>query len=375
MKLQFRPALLMTSLMAFCQLSGTSLAVLTVYEGFDYAANTDMNGLNGGTGWGAATWTGTAGVRQVRSPGANYPSLTTVGNKAFFQATTTGSTRMLPSEIGGTASNDTVWVSFLGQRDPAGPSDLGRFFSTTFYQGGTASGNERFSIGENSSNANDLWGVHFTSTATSRQEIAGDSIYTESFLLARVDYHASANDDIYLWGNYNISLGEPAIATAQAQSVGGFNLGFDRVSLRAGAASGGLASAQGFFDELRIGTAFADVTTNPTVCGPGDTDCNGVVDMFDFEAIRSHFRKNVTLRSDGDLVTNGVVDFADFHQWKASFTAGGGSMEGISLSIADAPEPTMAGILVVGGFILAWPSRFANMRRRAQFNHQMRNHR
>jgi hypothetical protein len=359
MYLHTRSIRLAACLVLYSLASGTSYAVLTVYDGFDYAANADMNNLNGGTGWGTAVWTGTTATRQIRSPGSNYASLPTVGNKAFIQGSTAGVTRLLPNPLG-TTDNTTVWISFIGQRDPT-TQVLDRFYSVTFYQGGTASTNERFSIGEQSNNANDLWGVHFTNTAANRQEIAGDSIYTESFLLARVDYHGdtTVNDDVYLWGNYNIASGEPAIATAQAKLVGGFNLAFDRVALRAGAAAAPLPAAQGFFDELRIGTTFSDVTGNGIFCGSGDVNCDGTVDLaHDFEAIRSHFRKSVTLRSDGDLVSNGIVDFADFQQWKTAFLGSGGSLTGVDLNFSETPEPGAAGMLLVAALV------FAPLRRR-----------
>ena len=343
-------------------MSAPSYAVLTVYDGFDYTADADMNGLNGGTGWGSATWTGTAGTRRIASPGSNYASLPTVGNKSFIQGSTAGAVRQLPALQGGT--DGTLWISFIGQRDPS-TQVLDRFYSMTFYQGGTAATNERFSIGENSSNANNLWGVHFTSTAANRQEIPGDSIFTESFLLARVDYHGdtTVNDDIYLWGNYNISLGEPDKATAPAKFIGvaptGYNLAFDRVALRAGAASGGLPNAQGFFDELRIGTTFTDVTGAGIVCGLGDVNCDGMIDLQnDFEAIRANFRKSATMRSQGDLNADNLVNFADFQQWKTVFIGSGASLAGVNLSFFDTPEPSAAGIFLIGAFALASSPRW-----------------
>src|SRR3954471_18008418 len=100
--------LLAASFVLFCLTTGTSYAVLTVYDGFDYAANADMNNLNGGTGWGTAVWTGTTATRQIRSPGSNYASLPTVSNKAFIQGSTAGVTRLLPNPLG-TTDNTTVW--------------------------------------------------------------------------------------------------------------------------------------------------------------------------------------------------------------------------------------------------------------------------
>jgi len=359
MSYRLRPLLSALSFVALCTMGDTARAVLVVYDGFDYAANADMNGLNGGTGWGAATWTGTAGTRQIRTPGSNYTSLSTVGNKAFIQASTAGTFRMLPSLQGGT-DGTTVWISFIGQRDPA-TQVLDRFYSLSMYQGGTASGNERFSIGEPSNNTNNLWGIHFTSTATGRQEIAGDSIFSESFLLARIDYHGdtTTNDDVYLWGNYNISLGEPAIGTAHASSIAGFNLAFDRVALRAGAASGGLPNAQGFFDELRIGTTFADVIGSGAVCGLGDVDCDGSVNLTDFAPIQTNFRKTVATRAQGDLNGDNLVNFTDFRQWKTAYLGGGGSLEGLNFDFVNSPEPAGSALVLLGAFVLCCSPRWS----------------
>src|SRR5262249_53149472 len=163
----------------------------------------------------------------------------------------------------------------------------------SFYAGDVnTAANEHLTIGENSNNGNDQWGAHFTSTSAGRVDVAGASVNTQSLLLARIDYHAAGNDDFYLWVTPNLASGEPAIATAAASSVGAFSLTFDRVSIRAGTNSGGNIG-EAIYDELRIGTNYADVT--PGVCGLGDADCDGDADLTDFEAIRTHFRKNVTL--------------------------------------------------------------------------------
>src|SRR4029078_11795721 len=85
---------------------------------------------------------------------------------------------------------------------------------------------------------------------------------TELLLLARIDYHSAANDDFYLWVNPDLSLGEPTLGSAGASSVGAFNLAFDRISIRAGTASGGNIG-EANFDEIRIGNTFGDVTPIP----------------------------------------------------------------------------------------------------------------
>jgi hypothetical protein len=312
--------------------ASSSVAALTAYEGFDYAASTDINGLSGGTGW-SGNWAGTAGTRQVQSPGATYGTLSTVGNKAFVLGSTAGAQRVLPNPIG--TADETLWISFIGQRDPAGPTDNGRFFSLSFYETAfTPASNERFSIGENSDNANNKWGMHFTSSpATNRIDVlSGPSIDSQAFLLARVNYHAGANDDIYLWVDYDIGLGEPAVETAHANSVGAFNLAFDRLAIRAGAATTTppLASAQGFFDEIRLGTTFADVT--PTGGGgtqPGDYNGDNKVDAADYVVWR---------KTDNTL--------PKYDEWRTNFGVGAAS------GAVAVPEPVTLALVVIGAALL-----------------------
>ena len=168
----------------------------------------------------------------------------------------------------------------------------------------------------------------------------------------RVNFHAAANDDLYLWVNPNLSAGEPAIGTAAASSVGLWNMAFDRISIRGGTLNTGNIG-EAYYDELRIGTTFADVS--PGICALGDTDCNGVVNLSDFEPIRANFRKSVALRSQGDLDVNGVVNFADFREWKGAYVAGGGSMAGVDLNFFAVPEPNTIGIVVLAACVLARP--------------------
>src|SRR5262245_50309787 len=172
-----------------------SPGALIALDSFNYDAGTDnLNGKNGGSGF-TAGWSGTAGVQEVRSPGSTYPNLTTLGNKAFISASNQNFRILTAGNVG--SGDSTIWLSFIGQR--VGTNNV-RFFGLSFYEGDVnTSANERFTIGENSNNSNDQWGVHFTSAGTPRLDVAGTSVNTESLLLARVDYHSAANDDFYLW--------------------------------------------------------------------------------------------------------------------------------------------------------------------------------
>jgi hypothetical protein len=360
MKMTARRLLFAGSIIAIALTNRASYAISLAYDGFNYATG-NLAGQNGGTGWTAA-WTSSGGTAQVQSPGATYPSLNTVGNKAFISASDQNS-RILTAGLQGTGDS-TVWASFIGQR--TGANNV-RFFGLTFYEGGTAAAQERFSIGENSNNNSDLWGARFTN-ASSGIVNSTVSINTQSLLLVRVNYHAAANDDLYLWVNPNLSAGEPAIGTAAASSIGLWNMVFDRISIRGGTLNGGNIG-EAYYDELRIGTTFADVS--PGICGLGDTDCNGTVDLNDFEPIRANFRKNVALRTQGDLDLNGVVNFADFREWKGAYVAGGGSMAGVNLDFFAVPEPNTIGIAVLAACVLACgPTRrsLIKPRRVSEFN-------
>ena len=233
-------------------------AALIAFDSFEYDAGTDnLNGKNGGSGF-TAGWSGTAGIQEVRTPGSTYPFLFTLGNKAFISASNQNSRNLTAGNIG--TGDSTVWLSFIGQR--VGVNNI-RFFGLSFYEGDVNTpANERFTIGENSNNNNDQWGVHFTNTGTPRLDVAGTSVNTESLILARIDYHSAANDDFYLWVNPDLSLGEPSIGSAGASSVGLQNVTFDRISIRGGTASGGNIG-EANYDEIRIGNTFNDLMSIP----------------------------------------------------------------------------------------------------------------
>ena len=338
-----RHLLFLGCLIAVSATSRSTFAIVVASDSFDYAVG-NLAAQNGGTGF-TAGWVSSGGTNQVQSPGLTYPALNATGNKVFISASNQNS-RILTSGMQGSGES-TLWISFIGQR--TGANNI-RFFGVSFYAGDVAtSANEHLTIGENSNNANDQWGAHFTSAAGGRVDVAGASITTQSLLLARINYHAAANDDFYMWVNPNLALGEPAIASAAASSVGLFDLSFDRLSLRAGTLNGGNIG-EAFYDELRLGTSFPDVT--PGICSLGDADCDGDVDLIDFEAIRSHFRKSVSLRTTATSSRMALLTLRTSGNGRARYLGGGGSLEGLDLSFTSAPEPGAA-LLVIAAFIVA----------------------
>src|SRR5512136_588863 len=86
-------------------------AGLLAYEGFDYAAGSQLFALNGGSGW-ATTWSATsAAVATNVATGLNYQGLATagggvvMGNPLGSTATTASSQRLLPGTLGGLAAS------------------------------------------------------------------------------------------------------------------------------------------------------------------------------------------------------------------------------------------------------------------------------
>jgi hypothetical protein len=103
------------------------------------------------------------------------------------------------------------------------------------------------------------------------------------------------------------------------------------------------------FDELRVGTTYADVL--PTLPYPGDTDANGTVDLTDYQHILNHLGLTGQTALNGDVAkgdgtqgADGVVDLNDFHLWKLNYphpSAGVGSSAAV-------PEPAASALVITG---------------------------
>jgi len=349
--------------MLFCCLPPSAIAVLQVYEGFNYADGTNIVGQNGGGGW-ANAWnaTGTASTTETATtPGLTYPGLnsTLVNNKlslAGQQTTgTSGNNAFIFRSVGASnnfgADGSTTWLSFIGQRTgtksgthspTAGPT-YERIFGISFFQGGTASAtDERWSVGELTPAAAaidpDTWTLSIFPTVEIQATAA--PIDVQSFLLVRVDYGIGTGaDNAYLWVNPDLSAGEPAIGSQQA-TLSLRNLEFDRIRVSAGGSqsSGALLAASGFLDEIRIGNSFASVIGPGLI--PGDVNGDLAVDISDYNVIRDHFQASGVPRTQGDLNGDGNVNFVDFRIWKNNRTAGSGSYSDADLLSGLVPEPS-----------------------------------
>jgi len=78
----------------------------------------------------------------------------------------------------------------------------------------------------------------------------------------------------------------------------------------------------------------------PAVGVVGDADGDGIVDIADFDLIRSNFLNTVPAGQDGDLDFSTTVDLVDFRIWKNAFGGGGPN---------SVPEPSTIVMLLLGG--------------------------
>jgi hypothetical protein len=123
---------------------------------------------------------------------------------------------------------------------------------------------------------------------------------------------------------------------------------------------GNAAGQLPIFDELRVGTTYADVL--PDLPCAGDTDGNCMIDINDFNTIAANFnRTNASGPAQGDVAgvngrlgADGRVDLRDYRLWRDNRTdvgSGGGTLA--DLFGAAVPEPASGLLLAFAGLLVA----------------------
>jgi hypothetical protein len=224
-------------------------------ESFDYTAGLKLAGQNGGSGWTSAwsaTDNGTGTGPSVTSPGMSSSSVDTSGLKAALPNTNVGALRIPTSSPD--ADGNTVYLSFLAQQTSgtAGYSGLSLFSGT---------GTETLFLGR-PTNAS-TWGVDpKAGTGAVQSNVVATA---QALLVARIDFGSgttSGNERVRLYVNPSAS-GEPAIADVDLPNKANFT--WDRIRLQAG--NGGTTGGTADWDEIRIGTTYADVVPEPATVG------------------------------------------------------------------------------------------------------------
>lgn len=345
-------ALAMTSLAGVA-----SHAAPSHYDGFTYAAG-DLTGNNGGAGWGGAYTdsgnstvadsVGLAGGLLVTSPGSVR---TADGGTA-----TTLNFRSLGTVLGDDETE--TWISFLARRN--GNTVTSLFAGISFYNStgtGTADGEVSFApFNAGTPYAWRILDLGLTQSGTSTAVVAPD---VTDLIVARIVWNApdagigglanAGSDAIYLYVNPDLGLGTPLTSEASAARNASIT-NIDKVRIA------GQNGVDFSFDELRIGSTYADVT--PTIPPLVDFVAPAGVGLEDFEALRSNYLTGTT-NAQGDANLDGKVNQVDFFLWRTAYLAGGESLEGVSLAI---PEPA-TGLLAIIALAAGHGLRRAGRRR------------
>lgn len=336
--------------------AGFAHAALNAYDGFTGYPAGDLTGNNGGSGWnGAYTDSGNSTI--VETTGLTYLNLQTTGGKSRTNdggGVTTINFRNL-NAIYGDDETET-WISFVGRRNGATATNL--FAGVSLYNSngtGTADGEVSFA---STTAGTVLWRVLDLGGAASTNSTVAINSDTNYFLLARIIWNTpdltlagpttAGNDAVYLYVNPTIGGAAPSTASASAaRNVTITN--FDKIRIA------GQNAVDFSFDEIRIGSTFADVT--PTI--PSNTDFNGVngTDLADFDILRANYLTGTT-NSVGDANFDGIVNHQDFFLWRTAYLGSGGSLADFSFDAV--PEPAtllLMACITVGGFGFTRPSR------------------
>jgi hypothetical protein len=235
-------------------------AQVIAYEGFNYTAGTNLNGLNGGAGWGNA-WSepsfGTGDpndnvAETIQSGSLSFGGLTTSGNQVLTGGKFSYDIRNLAASLGTTGT--TRYASFLLRRNTAGtdPVNNGPDYGGVVF-GDENNPNSLF-VGKPGGGATTNYAMENGNgtgqAATALTEVLG----TTTFLVVRFDFLAG-NDTLRLFVNPTPGLAEPGAASATKTDL---DLGsFVGISISTG------ALATWSVDEIRIGNTFAAVTPVP----------------------------------------------------------------------------------------------------------------
>lgn len=254
-------------------------ATLITYEGFDYSASTNLDGLNGGTGW-QNGWQNqnssfpTLSNITVQSPGLTSGSLVVTGNQTTAN-TYDATGRRLDVAFGGAwdsagyvsdpfivtqIDQGNVWGSFLARRNSATASwDGGPSFSlhrnnTDWFNSSGRSLQVLWDAGAGlwTANVNGGTGQNLIATAL------GDT----ALFVFKLELSTAGANNVYLWLNPS-SLGGSDLSTGTADAS---FTGLSTTDARFKAFAfygGGSASSATTLDEVRFGTSYASVTPIP----------------------------------------------------------------------------------------------------------------
>ncbi len=281
---------ILITLLSLLACASQASAALLIYEGFDYAAGVNgMNGQNGGTGFTAAWDNGNADVSagSMGYTDSGGRALNTSGNRMFVDASgtqgTAGTTiaqfRSIATAVDG-AVGSTLYISLLGQQLSGAGRAMNFAFFTDVANNGIYTSQERISVGHGTDAPTAAgpftWGAFVFGGGNNGAlpQVIGSnysaaSINDSTLIVLKIEVNASGLDDRFsLFVNPSLNAeGVPAVTFLRDSLVSLSEI--DRIRPFAGGSNTTLAPAPSDFDELRIGTAWADVTPFTLVPEPG----------------------------------------------------------------------------------------------------------
>ncbi len=217
-----------------------ALGSLVAYEGFDYTASSSLASQNGGTGF-SGGWTATTGTSTIGNPGLTYGSMNVIGNRATTPVQNTTFSRSLLTTLG--SATGTYYFSFILRPDNSSSSNGAEFALTgstaSLYVGKPTTGNfyGLDTVGN---------GGGGTQNLTSTQFASGTAV----LMVLRADFVSGGADTFKLYINPNL--------TAEPGSADATKTGYDVGNVSGIQFTGNIGFS---FDELRIGTSYADVAS------------------------------------------------------------------------------------------------------------------
>ena len=213
--------------------------------------------------------------------------LNTTGNRAFIDAsgvspaggTTIAQFRSIASALD-TATGNTIYISLLGQQLSGAGRAMNFAFFTDVANNGIYNNGERISVGHGTDAPTAAgpftWGAFVLGGGNNGAlpQVIGSNysaspITASTFVVLKIEANVSGLDERYsLFLNPSLAAeGVPAVTFLRDSLVSINEL--DRIRPFAGGSNATLAPAPSDFDELRIGTTWADVTPFTVVPEPG----------------------------------------------------------------------------------------------------------
>ncbi|MCC6679323.1 MAG: hypothetical protein IT445_00325 [Phycisphaeraceae bacterium] len=353
-----KPAVLIALLVISGWADG-GFAVLIAGDSFDYAVGTELSSgnLNGGIGW-ASAWVGTGTnigtADQVEASDIAPPTgyLGAIGNQLILDTDSptfniaVNAQRELAQAIDMSPSvEQTYYFSILLRRDDGfngGGSENSRYFelwesggTLPLMTGGTTS-DEATAVSFN--------GWPLTASANGVGSLGEVPLGTDLLAVVKFILRPSGqNDEIYmtyLQDGANLSSEPASWMASTAYDMDGSATIFQIVNAR--------FNDQQRYDEIRLGTTFADVVSGH-VTHPGDANGDGMVNLADLQILGDNWQSTNATWAEADFTGDGAVNLADLQILGDNWGYGTGADISLdeAFALVSIPEPAGFSLLLL----------------------------